>query len=230
MDSDFIKGMNKCLDAYNGVIGNVYVYSRHTEMTDKLDELAETLSQGGGGGAKVPMIFSTGAQILTLPIYGDENIKIVTKIYPIGNTGDTNVIGNQFNYDGWVLHFSGRNTLMFRYSPGTPVSFNSNPFTIRNIEMATQDGHLIVDGTVITDGHTTSYNHYPVQLFGSNTDGNNYSYVGIGEMYVYKNDTLYMHLIPRIDANNHGYFYDEIGDQSYYSDNSVNLFYAEICG
>lgn len=50
MDSDFIKGMNKCLDAYNGVIGNVYVYSRHTEMTDKLDELAETLSQGGGPG------------------------------------------------------------------------------------------------------------------------------------------------------------------------------------
>ena len=50
MDSDFIKGMNKCLDAYNGVIGNIYVYSHHTEMTDKLDELAETLAQGGGPG------------------------------------------------------------------------------------------------------------------------------------------------------------------------------------
>lgn len=56
MDSDFIKGMNKCLDAYNGVIGNVYVYARHTEMTDKLDELAETLAQGGGPGPTPPPI------------------------------------------------------------------------------------------------------------------------------------------------------------------------------
>jgi hypothetical protein len=176
----------------------------------------------------VPILVSNGVQRLTLPVYGDEDIKINTTIYPMGNSGDTNIIGNQFTESGWVLHFAGRNTLNFRYSSGNPVAFASEPFTLREIEMATADGSLIVDGTTITSGHSTSYNHYPIQLFGINEGGTNYSYVGIGEMKIYKNDTLFMHLIPRKDSNDHGYFYDEIGEQSYYSDTSDHLFFTEI--
>lgn len=174
-----------------------------------------------------PMLFANGAQRVTLPVYADENIKIVTKIYPIGNVGDTNIIGDEFDTDGWVLHFSGRDTLSFRYSRSNPLAVNSNPFTIREIEMATQDGSFKIDGTVVTSGNTTSYNHYPIQLFGINQGGNNASYVGIGEIKVYKDNTLYMHLLPQKDYTNKGYFYDVINDTNYYSETSNDLFYVE---
>lgn len=49
-DSDMIKGLQKSIDAVTGETGGDYSYLHHTPVTDKLDELADAISQGGGGG------------------------------------------------------------------------------------------------------------------------------------------------------------------------------------
>lgn len=51
MDSDFVVGINKSIDAANGETGKTYPsYLHNTLVTEKLDELAEAISKGGGGG------------------------------------------------------------------------------------------------------------------------------------------------------------------------------------
>lgn len=51
MDSDFVVGINKSIDAANGETGQTYpAYLHNTLVTEKLDELAKAISEGGGGG------------------------------------------------------------------------------------------------------------------------------------------------------------------------------------
>lgn len=51
MDSDFVVGINKSIDAAKGETGQTYpAYLHNTLVTEKLDELAEAISEGGGGG------------------------------------------------------------------------------------------------------------------------------------------------------------------------------------
>jgi hypothetical protein len=51
MDSDFVVGINKSIDAANGETGKTYpAYLHNTLVTEKLDELAGAISEGGGGG------------------------------------------------------------------------------------------------------------------------------------------------------------------------------------
>ena len=50
MDSDFVVGINKSIDAAKGETGKTYpAYLHNTLVTEKLDELAEAISEGGGG-------------------------------------------------------------------------------------------------------------------------------------------------------------------------------------
>lgn len=50
-NSDFVIGINKSIDAASGKTGVEYPpYSHNTLVTNKLDELAEAISEGGGGG------------------------------------------------------------------------------------------------------------------------------------------------------------------------------------
>lgn len=50
-NSDFVIGINKSIDAASGRTGVEYPpYSHNTLVTDKLDELAEAIAEGGGGG------------------------------------------------------------------------------------------------------------------------------------------------------------------------------------
>lgn len=51
MDSDFVVGINKSIDAAKGETGKTYpAYLHNTLVTEKLDELASAISEGGGGG------------------------------------------------------------------------------------------------------------------------------------------------------------------------------------
>jgi hypothetical protein len=51
MDSDFVVGINKSIDAANGETGKTYpAYLHNTLVTEKLDELASAISEGGEGG------------------------------------------------------------------------------------------------------------------------------------------------------------------------------------
>lgn len=50
MDSDFVVGINKSIDAAKGETGQTYpAYLHNTFVTEKLDELAGAISEGGGG-------------------------------------------------------------------------------------------------------------------------------------------------------------------------------------
>lgn len=54
MDSDFVVGINKSIDAAKGETGKTYpAYLHNTLVTEKLDELAEAISEGGGGASSV---------------------------------------------------------------------------------------------------------------------------------------------------------------------------------
>ena len=51
MDSDFVVGINKSIDAAKGETGQTYpAYLHNTLVTEKLDELAAAISEGSGGG------------------------------------------------------------------------------------------------------------------------------------------------------------------------------------
>lgn len=50
MDSDFVVGIDKSIDAAKGITGKEYPsYLHNTVVTEKLDELAEAIGEGGGG-------------------------------------------------------------------------------------------------------------------------------------------------------------------------------------
>lgn len=50
MNSDFVLGMDKAIDAAKGIVGTEYPpYIHNTDVTKKLDELTEAIAGGGGG-------------------------------------------------------------------------------------------------------------------------------------------------------------------------------------
>lgn len=66
MDSDFIKGINKSIDAASGKTGGDYNYKYHTDVTDALDKLADVISSGGsGGGGSSTLAGLTDVSIVT---------------------------------------------------------------------------------------------------------------------------------------------------------------------
>ena len=53
MDSDFLKGINKAIDAAEGRTGAEHPYKYHTDTTEALDRLAAAISAGGGGASSM---------------------------------------------------------------------------------------------------------------------------------------------------------------------------------
>ena len=53
MDSDFLKGINKAIDAAEGRTGTEYQYKYHTDTTEALDRLAEAIAGSGGGASSL---------------------------------------------------------------------------------------------------------------------------------------------------------------------------------
>lgn len=67
MNSDFIKGVNKAIDAATGVIGGDYTYKYHTDVTRALDRLADVIA----GAAAAGMHFEVYDE---LPATGESNV------------------------------------------------------------------------------------------------------------------------------------------------------------
>lgn len=53
MDSDFVVGINKSIDAAKGETHEYPGYTHNTLVTEKLDELTEAIKEGGGGTGNV---------------------------------------------------------------------------------------------------------------------------------------------------------------------------------
>lgn len=204
MDSDFIKGMNKCLDAYNGVIGNVYVYSRHTEMTDKLDELAETLAQGGGPGPgpTPPTSYDYYIENVNLannnyidtqiPIFSSDNI---TRDWQIDFKMHTSASGEK-PYIG-TSQRSGKTIELYLDNSGTHLYMEEGGFPDSPLASSIEDKDVTItmisnvitikadDDIVIqkTSNQTTGTN---TLLIGKYVGGNEYHYNGYCDYFGFK--------------------------------------------
>lgn len=207
MDSDFIKGMNKCLDAYNGVIGNIYVYSHHTEMTDKLDELAETLAQGGGPGPgpTPPSSYDYYIENVNLAnnnyidtqisIFSSENVnrdwQIDFKMHTSASSGERPYIGtSQRSGKTLELYLDNSGTYLWMESSGFPdylplaSSIEDKDVTItmiNNVITIKADGDIVIQH--IVTGQTTGSN---TLLIGKYVGGNSYYYKGYCDYFGFK--------------------------------------------
>lgn len=73
MDSDFVVGIDKSIDAAKGITGKEYPsYLHNTVVTEKLDELAEAIGEGGGGASSLADLEDVD---ISGPIAGGQVIK-----------------------------------------------------------------------------------------------------------------------------------------------------------
>lgn len=170
-------------------------------------------------------IASTNAQQLNLPVYMDEGVVIKTKLMtPTPLVNPCSIINNEWNLMCMALYFEN-GLLTLRSNSSSTTTINKKMWEWVDIEFNTTNGSLIYDG-VTYGGNGGSYNHKIIQLFG--IDESRYSAVAFQDIEIYKNGNLYAHLIPRKDEQTgDGYFYDVIGEQSYYSATSTPLIYGE---
>ena len=178
-----------------------------------------------GDAQKISYISSSCAQQLDLPVYMDEDIVIRTKIMlPHTIPNETSFINNEWNLNCFAFYI-GSNQLAVRDNSSRVVFFANKPWKWVDIEFKTSDGSLVYDG-VTYGGQGGTYNHKVISLFG--IENGHFSSVAFQDIDIYKDGDLYMHLEPRADAQTGvGYFYDTIGEQSYYSTTSTPLIYNE---
>ncbi len=114
-NTDFVIGINKSIDAASGRTGVEYPpYSHNTLVTDKLDELAEAIAEGGGGGPGPTPVM--GALSVTengdyLPAsynydgFSSVNVDVPTPPAPVMGTLSVTENGDylpsSYNYDGF---------------------------------------------------------------------------------------------------------------------------------
>ena len=178
-----------------------------------------------GNTQKISYISSSCAQQLNLPVYMDEDIVIKTKIMiPTEYPSETSIINNEWNEHCMAFYISsGR--LVLRDTPSSTTPFDNKPWKWVDIEFKTSDGSIVYDG-VKYGGNGGNYNHKVISLFA--VGNGHFSSVAFQDIDIYKDGDLYMHLEPRADAQTGaGYFYDTIGEQSYYSATSTPLIYNE---
>lgn len=171
----------------------------------------------------LPALGSTGHQWIELPLYADDypiiEFKLLQTEYQQGGV----IVGDEWSADGFMLYmYSGGNE--FRYGTDNIVSFPIKYWKWVDVRIDYTTGTIVYDG-VTYGGTPKTQLHKQVKLFGFS----NYSCksVAIADIKIYKNDTLYMQLEARNDETTEaGYFYDTIGNQSYYSDSSYPLLYT----
>ena len=185
---------------------------------------------GGGGATKVPYVYSTAQQYVALPLYDDDDFIIEAKIAIKLKNIQAPLIGDgQWSSQSFVLYNENNETLQLRYNTSGNVTIQTEETIINNfvdIEMDSVNGTIVYNGT--TYGGTPVRNHWQVGLFAQNAS-NRLGYLAIDEMKIYKDDALYMDLVPmKNESTNAGYLHDTVGEQDYYSLTSTNLKYDEI--
>ena len=204
MDSDFIKGMNKCLDAYNGVIGNVYVYARHTEMTDKLDELAETLAQGGGPGPgpTPPTSYDYYIENVNLannnyidtqiPIFSSDNInrdwQIDFKMHTSAS-GEKPYIGTSQRSGKTIeLYLDNSGTHLYMEEGGFPDSPLASSIEDKDVTITMISNVITIkaDDDIVIQKTTNQNTGSNTLLIGKYVGGNEYHYNGYCDYFGFK--------------------------------------------
>ena len=170
----------------------------------------------------VKSLKSTGLQQIALPVYNDDYPIIEFKLYQTKYTDQGVIIG-----DGWtansVIFYMLNNKNEFRYSSNgiVPVPMKTDEWIDVKIDYST--GILTYDGIEYGGGVSTKP-HNQIKVFGFSS---HYTSVEISDIKIYKNNELFMHLIPKSDISNEGYYYDLVGGQNYYSTTDTPLLYMQ---
>lgn len=176
-----------------------------------------------------PMIFSDGRQQLVLSsILGNLDYTYKFKLYISNYQTETLILGSDWNVGCKLFHTYGSlgSPTLYYYTNNTPISIPSTLNKILDVEMSTD--YIKIDGVTYSDT-AASRASSAISLFGFSTTHR--SSVGIGEFQVYDNsdDSLVMDLVPMKDSSTgEGYFYDTVGEQSYYSSTAYPLHYLAI--
>lgn len=178
----------------------------------------------GGGGDTMPCLISSGQQAVELPIYDDGQYTFKFKLF-CGAQEQTLILGGYWDVGALLFHtFQVNNEYVLYYYINTiPTSIPMKIGEWMDIELA--PSYIKVDGVTYSGTFTQKY-HNKTWLFGFN--GGRYSSIAMSEMKIYdSNNDLVMDLEPREDNNGHGYYYDKVGDDNYYS-STAPLAYFEL--
>ena len=183
---------------------------------------------GEGGVPATKAIASNGNQWLTLPYYNDDNPVIEFKFLQPYNVNQSIIIGDMWDLNAFCFYMESDGYNYFRYN-----NVYENMYQIPqklwkwvNVKIDYATSKVTVDDIDYTVSSPKTQLHYPICLFG--LPSSHMSCIAITDFKVYINDTLDMQLEARKDElTGAGYFYDTIGQQSYYSDSSTPLLYME---
>lgn len=171
------------------------------------------------GGNKKPSVMSTGYQYIELPLYADDYPIIKAKVMSLYKAGQGLYIGDVWTIDGFSFYIEN-DALQFRYTRDNIATISSPIFNkFVDIEMDYSAGTLKYNGTTYGGIQKTQL-HNAICIFGI---GDKTSIFAVEEMQIYKNNELYMNLIPLVDESGQGYLYDTIGQQSYFSNTNISL-------
>lgn len=185
---------------------------------------------GGGGSSGTPYLFSQQGAEIELPVYGDDDLIIKFKFLRTIITPNTRfscILGDVFNENGVLLFYSGTQW-EFYCGTGSHYTWTASYDDITEVEINTATGTLKINGTTVYSQVGANRYHTAITLFTNSQYS--YHYVGaIGEVEVYKDNALYLDLVPTKDnQTGEGYYHDTVGNQDYYSTTSVPLIYAEL--
>jgi hypothetical protein len=186
-------------------------------------------SDGGGGSSGTPYLLSQQGAKIELPVYGDDDLIIKFKFLRTVITPNTSyscILGDVFDGNGVLLFYSGTHWEFF-CGTGSHYTWTASYDDITEVEINTATGSIKINGTPLYSNVGTR-THNAICLFTNSQFS--YHYVGaIGEVEVYKDNALYLDLVPmKDDQTGKGYYHDTVGNQDYYSTTSVPLIYAEL--
>lgn len=181
----------------------------------------------GGGGDGTPYLLSQQGAKIELPVYGDDDLIIKFKFLRTVITSNVRfscILGDVFNESGVLLFYNGSNW-EFYCGSGTHYTWTASYNDITEVEINTTTGSLKINGSTLYSRVGTR-THTAISLFTNSS----YHYVGaIGQVEVYKDNDLYLNLVPMKDSlTGKGYYHDTVGNQDYFSTTSVPLIYAEL--
>lgn len=185
-----------------------------------------SLCQGGNGGGSsgTPYVFSRNNCYIELPVYSDEDLVIEFDFFKFSNSGGHPVIiGDIFSNNGSLLFFTNNSWECYMGS-GSHGSWTANYTDVTSVKIEYALGKITIDGTVVHNQAGTRQ-HQTIKLFGVS-----YYFNGaIGEVDIYKDGDLYMHLVPMKDGTTgEGYYHDTIGNQDYYAGSTDKTEYIEM--
>lgn len=172
-----------------------------------------------------PYLFSYGVQSVQLPITGEKDYTYKFKLF-VSTPNQGLVFGGAWAVSSKLLHV---------YDSNLTYYINNNPISVtydacKPIEIEASTDYITVNGITYT-ATPSARAAEPIYLFGFS---GNYrtSHIGLSEMKIYDNsdDSLVMDLVPMVNPNGEGYFYDTVGSTSYYSDTSTPLSYVLLDG